>query len=53
MIETIQTVGFPIAVVVYLLYERRENTDKVLNVIKENTASINDLRMMIRERFKK
>ena len=44
-VDTIATVGFPIAVTGYLLYERNTAT-------KELTKAINNLTMLIRERLK-
>jgi hypothetical protein len=43
-IEMISTVGFPIAVCVYLLWERNQKT-------KELTKAINDLHILIAEKL--
>ncbi|MCW7072245.1 MAG: YvrJ family protein [Methanophagales archaeon] len=44
-LNMISTIGFPIAVTTYLLYERNAAT-------KELTKAINDLTILIKERLK-
>jgi len=44
LIDLIQKIGFPIAIAVWLLYERHKN-------IKENTMALQELRDMIKELY--
>ena len=48
IIETISTVGFPIAICVYLLYERTRNTDKAMAEVRD---AIRDLHVLIAEKL--
>ena len=50
LIEIISTVGFPIGVCVYLLYERTKSTDKSMTELKD---AIRDLHVLIAERVRK
>ena len=45
--EIITNVGFPIAVCIFLLYERNKNMQKFIEMIRENTDAVKDLKMMI------
>ena len=45
LVQLIGTVGFPIAVAVYLLYDRRKTT-------KELTRAIQDLTLLIKTKLK-
>lgn len=47
IVEIISTVGFPIAVCIYLLYERTRNTDKMMSEVRD---AIRDLHILIAER---
>ncbi len=44
MIEIITTVGFPIAVCVYLLYERDRRTKELTDVIRDLGEYVRDLK---------
>jgi len=44
LLDLIQRIGFPIAIAVWLLYERHKN-------IKENTMALHELRDMIKELY--
>lgn len=48
IIEIISTVGFPITVCIYLLYERTRNTDKMMSEVRD---AIRDLHILIAERI--
>ena len=43
----ITSVGFPIAVCIFLLYERNKNMQKFIEMIRENTDAVKDLKWMI------
>ena len=43
LVSIVTTVGFPIAVTVYLLYERTKETAGLREVIAENTAVTREL----------
>ena len=43
----ITSVGFPIAVCIFLLYERNKNMQKFIEMIRENTAAVKNLKMLI------
>jgi len=38
--QLISSVGFPIAIVCYLLYYQKDTTDKLTSIISENTKAI-------------
>lgn len=50
IVEIVSTVGFPIAVCIYLLYERTRNTDKAMSEVRD---AIRDLHILIAERIDK
>lgn len=56
MIDTISqlitNVGFPVAIVCYLLYYQKDTTDKLTAIISENTKTIELLRQEFHEHFK-
>lgn len=45
--QLISTVGFPIAIVCYLLYYQKDTTDKLSAIIAENTQAIRLLQQEI------
>ena len=45
--EIITNVGFPIAVCIFLLYERNKNMQKFIEMIRENTLAVKNLKMLI------
>ena len=45
--EIMTNVGFPIAVCIFLLYERNKNMQKFIEMIQENTTAVKDLKMII------
>ena len=49
----ITTVGFPIAIVCYLLFYQKDTTDKLTSIISENTKAIELLQHEIHEHFGK
>lgn len=51
--QLISTVGFPIAIVCYLLYYQKDTTDKLVGIISENTKAIELLQQEIHEHFGK
>ena len=47
----ITTVGFPIAVCIFLLYERNKHTLKLMEIIQTNTEATKELKVMIESKF--
>lgn len=45
--QLISTVGFPIAIVCYLLYYQKDTTDKLSTIICENTQAVRLLQQEI------
>lgn len=45
--QLLSTVGFPIAIVCYLLYYQKDTTDKLTSIISENTQAIKLLQQEI------
>ena len=43
----ITSVGFPIAVCIFLLYERNKHMQKFIEMIQENTAAVKNLKTLI------
>lgn len=48
----ITTVGFPIAVCVFLLYERNKMMQDLKDIVIANTQATNELKVLIGERLK-
>ena len=48
LVEIVSTVGFPIAVCIYLLYERTKNHDRSMAELKD---AITDLHILIAEKL--
>lgn len=48
----IGTLGFPIAVSAYLLYERSKNTQSMKELIINNNMILRDLKELIKEKLK-
>ena len=51
--QLVSTVGFPIAIVCYLLYYQKDTTDRLVGIISENTKAIELLQHEIHEYFVK
>lgn len=47
----ITSVGFPIAVCIYLLYERNKMMQKLVEIVQENTMATNELKIMIESKL--
>lgn len=47
LIEIIGTLGFPIAIVIYLLYERNTTTKEFMDTIKSLHHEVSELRVSI------
>ena len=52
LIQTIQQVGFPIAVSIYLLVQTSKQLNSVTLALNKNTDVINDLKEIIKINFK-
>jgi hypothetical protein len=50
-IDLISTVGFPIAVTCYLLYERNAATKELRKTVADLTTVVSELTVLIRERL--
>lgn len=48
----ITTVGFPIAVCCFLLYERKQSMSDLKEIVTQNTAATRELMLLIQERLK-
>jgi len=49
--ELITSVGFPIAVCVFLLYERNKMMQKLVEIVQTNTEATKELRVMIESKM--
>lgn len=48
----ISTVGFPIAMCLFLLYERKQTMDELKAIVSSNTSATRELMLLIKERLK-
>lgn len=51
LLSAVTTVGFPIAVCAFLLYERRQNSKELQDVVIANTVATKELSVLIREKL--
>lgn len=53
VVELLKTFGFPVAVAIYLLYERRSVMKELQTAVEANTAATVALYTLIKEQIKK
>lgn len=53
IVNIISTVGFPIAVCVYLLYDSRETKNKLSDLIQNNTEAMTKLQETVNHLFER